>query len=174
MAQESITKNWGNGNDMLQYWDPQNHKTKSKKSKKKPHKRAVSYYKKWMLSAAFQKFDPTRELLDNGTDKCTVNHFHVGLFFMDEQWVFFLPQTLHGIGEKYLHMLFTMHGLSCKFKSPAKRMSILLDHLQSDHGWTDEDLKLVKSNLPKSMKEAPSKPKLPSAHFNALHEVIFI
>ena len=76
-----------------------------------------------------------------------------------DQCMFFMLQTLHVIGSKYLNMLFTIHGLTCKFNSPAKLMSLLLEHLVSCHGWTPEDVSFVKKRLPKSMQILPSKPK---------------
>ena len=63
MALESVTHNWGDRKDMIQYWNAENFKTKSEKSKKKDKKKPVSYYdilvgpQKWMLLDAYQKFD---------------------------------------------------------------------------------------------------------------------
>ena len=63
MAQESVTKNWGHRKDILSYWEPENHRTKSEKSKKNHSKRPVSYYdillgpQKWMLMDAYQQWN---------------------------------------------------------------------------------------------------------------------
>ena len=52
-------------------------------------------------------------------------------------------------------MLFHMHGLTCEFKCPSRRMSILLDHLVSCHCWTIQDVEMVQSRLPKCLKSCP-------------------
>ena len=79
---ESVIKYWGSRNDMHEYWRPENHKTKSKKSKGKGNKRAISYYdilagpQRWSLQDAYQNFDPTSDTaLKNASDKCTARNF---------------------------------------------------------------------------------------------------
>ena len=80
MAEESVTKNWGHRKDMIQYWKPENHKTKQVKSKKKSPKKHVSHYdilagpQKWMLLESFQQFDDsTLQTITDGTTFCTVH-----------------------------------------------------------------------------------------------------
>ena len=82
MAHESVIKYWGSRKDMHEYWSPENHKTKSKKSKGKGHKHAISYYdilagpQRWSLQDAYQNFDPKSDTpLKNTPDKCTVSNF---------------------------------------------------------------------------------------------------
>ena len=82
------------------------------------------------------------------------------LFCCYKQHVFFLPQTIHGIGFKYFNMLFEMHGLTYKFKSPGVRVGMVLDHLVEAHGWSANDVQLVKDRLPKTLKPVPPKPQL--------------
>ena len=82
MAHESVVKYWGSRKDMHEYWSPENHKTKSKKSKGKGHKRAINYYdilarpQKWSLLDAYQNFDPATDTPWKDTsDKCTISNF---------------------------------------------------------------------------------------------------
>ena len=57
--------------------------------------------------------------------------------------------------KQHVQMLYT--DSMCKYKSEAKRMTILPDHLVQDHGWTPEEVNCKESTS--KIYESPSKAK---------------